>query len=156
MRIHRCTALIACSLMLALVACAPSVEVEGPRTSVYRGNPEQVFSTILRAISTMPIPKSGDGFLAERPSPSGWQITESDRAGGFLRTQISVERTFGSGFETYIDSISFVVSPAGNQQSSVVFQSVPTELANDLLAVVRTNLQQDFGTPITTDAVVPN
>lgn len=46
MKTYRNNFIVVFSLMLALAACAPSVEVEGPRTAVYQGNPQQVFSTI--------------------------------------------------------------------------------------------------------------
>lgn len=104
----------------------------------------------------MTMPDYGDGLLSARPDPSGWQITQSDRAGGFLQTQLVVERNMGGGYYQETDRVSFVVSPTGNQQSSVVFQSVPTEQANDLLEVVRANLQRDFGAPVNAEATSSN
>jgi hypothetical protein len=148
MKIHANILLSFCVLLIAVAACAPQVEVEGPRTSVYDGTPEQVFSTLLQAVSSVPPPEVGQGILAERPDPDGWQITQSDRAGGFLQVQLNVSRTVGAGYFDDVDRVTFVVSPTGDQQTSVVFQSVATDPANSLLNYVRTSLKEDFGEPI--------
>jgi hypothetical protein len=150
--------LCAISLMGVLVACAPAAAPEGIPPGppvIYTGSQEDVFSTIIQAISTdagvpgydLVIRPANyfllDGGLTVPLGGSGaWIISSSDRVGGFVRATATNR---GNGGYERVESISVVVSAKSTNppKTQVVVQG--TSRAQNLAANIYVALGKTFG-----------
>ena len=134
--------------LIILAACAPQASAPTPAAPeiVYGGNASQVFSVVVRAISTSP------GL----PDSNGWIITQSDAAGGFVsaETTVSTRGLFSAEPIVSRESISVVVSDNTNDQTAVITQF--TSGASALAALVHAQLTSEFGEPIKGGALAPS
>ncbi len=120
------TVLVGLSLLLVIAACGPRTRtVPGAEPEFYRASKDAVFSTVVQAISTSP------GL----DNSSGWIITQSDSAGGFVRAETTLGRD--------AEALSVVVSASTEGRSQVVIQG--TARAAELAERVRTELRERFG-----------
>ena len=124
--------LIALLSLVLLAACAPRA-VPAPEPTFYRGVQSEIYAAAVQAISTAP------GI----DNSTGWAITQSDSAGGFVAAQTSVRRCgflgLGCGNET--ESVSVVVS-GENGRTQVVIQR--SQGAQDLAQRIRQELDSKF------------
>ena len=120
------TMLVGLSLLLVIAACGPRTRtVPGAEPEFYRASKDAVFSAVVQAISTSP------GLN----NSSGWIITQSDSAGGFVRAETTVGRD--------VEALSVVVSANTEGRSQVVIQG--TARAANLAQRVRAQLKERFG-----------
>ena len=123
----------------SLIACTPfsSRPVAGAEPVFYRGQSDAVFATVVQAISTSP------GL----DDSNGWIIMQSDRAGGFVRAETSVEIRAGlmrvpqGRYERH--TLSVVISPVDESRTQVVIQG--TRLAGELASRVAAALVAEHG-----------
>lgn len=103
-------------LAILVAACAPAA-VPGSEEVVYNSNVDNVYATVVRAISTSP------GI----PGSNGWIITNSDSEGGFITATTSGNSSsfLGIGGGEFTEQLSVVVSPQGDDQTAVVIQGTP-------------------------------
>lgn len=89
---------------LLLAACAPAAEpVPAAEPIFYRGGQDEIYAAVVQAMSTSP------GL----PGSNGWIITQSDRAGGFVRAETAVG-------DSRRESVSVVVSANGDRTQVII------------------------------------
>lgn len=119
--------------MLVLSACAPRT-VPAPDPIFYKDSMESIFPAVIQAISTSP------GL----DNSTGWAISQSDAAGGFVRatTSVRVCGFLGLGCRDEVESVSVVISQADNNRTQVVIQR--SAGAQDLATRIRRELDSKF------------
>lgn len=124
------------SLIVLLAACAPAA-VPPAKPEFYTGSKDNVFATIVKAMSTSPALKFNDLEYS-----NGWTIAQSDSAGGFVRAETTVH---GWANTVRTEAVSVVVTADGDGQCQVIIQA--TGGAKPLAMRVRKALAARFGAP---------
>lgn len=119
-----------------LASCAPAPRaVPAPDPVFFAAEPSEVMGTVILAISTAPgLDDSG-----------GWLITAADTQGGFVRAETDVVTPGGFLRSNTVrtESVTIVVSPAGEQRSQVVIQR--TSGAEPLAERIQRELRARYG-----------
>lgn len=98
-------------LLLTLMACSPRT-VPASEPIFYRASSEELFAAVVQTISTSP------GL----DNSSGWMITQSDAAGGFVRAETVVTERGLFGSSRKDESLSVVVTAGGEARTQVIIQ----------------------------------
>lgn len=98
-------------LFVLLAACSPRT-VPASEPIFYKASSDELFAAVVQAISTSP------GLN----NSSGWMITQSDAAGGFVRAETTVTERGLFGSSRKNESLSVVVSASGEARTQVVIQ----------------------------------
>jgi len=116
-----------------LAACAPAArQVPAAEPIFYDGSLDKVYAAVVQAISTS----------AGLDNSNGWIITQSDAAGGFVRTTTTVEEPGFFGSTSIDEAVTVIVSDNGDGRTQVVIQL--SEGAELLAERIRTQLDQKF------------
>ena len=119
-----------------LASCAPAPRaVPAPDPVFFAAEPSEVMGTVILAISTAPgLDDSG-----------GWLITAADTQGGFVRAETDVVTPGGFLRSSTVrtESVTIVVSPAGERRSQVVIQR--TSGAEPLAERIQRELRARYG-----------
>jgi uncharacterized protein YaaQ len=120
-------------LFLLLAACAPSA-VPAAEATFYKGTKLELYAAAVEAISTSP------GL----DNSSGWIISQSDSAGGFISAETTVQTygLFGIKTGERVETLSVVISEAGENRTQLVIQR--TEAGQALAERVRQQLDAKF------------
>jgi len=125
--------LLLSALLLVTAACAPQVKtVPASEPIFYDGSLDRVYAAVVQAISTSP------GI----DDSTGWTITQSDIAGGFIRGETIVTKRGFFGSSEVTEGISVIVSNDGANRTQVVIQA--SEGAQVLAERVREQLDLKF------------
>ena len=118
-------------LLVLVVACSPRT-VPASEPIFYKASSDELFAAVVQTISTSP------GLN----NSSGWMITQSDAAGGFVRaeTVVTERGLFGSSRKN--ESISVVVSVSGEARTQVVIQE--SSGAKSLAGRIKSELDLKF------------
>jgi uncharacterized protein YaaQ len=119
--------------VLLFAACAPTT-VPAPEATFYKGTKAELFAAAVEAISTSP------GL----DDSSGWVISQSDSAGGFISAQTTVPTygLFGIRTGEHVETLSVVISEAGENRTQLVIQR--TDAGQKLAERVREQLDAKF------------
>lgn len=118
-------------LFSLLVACSPRT-VPANEPIFYKASSDELFAAVVQAISTSP------GL----DNSTGWMITQSDAAGGFVRAETTVTQRGLFGSSRKDEAISVVISSGGEARTQVVIQE--SAGAQSLAGRVRSELDLKF------------
>jgi len=122
------------AVVVALAACAPTIIT--PEELVVNASLDETFSTVSNSINTEPYPDN----------TSGWVITDSDQAGGFISAELDGTQCGFLGFSCsdYTARVSVALNDRGDGTTAVNISQTQHELARNLSQAIADRLRAIF------------